>query len=66
MPKWSRCFNVAFSLMFQWVRGEVGVRWVGGLRLSKAVENPEELLFPLCCRKTVAHNNEAKWQIKQV
>lgn len=38
----------------------------GVLRLSKAVENPEELLFPLCRRKTVAHNNEAKWQIKQV
>lgn len=29
-------------------------------RLSEAAENPEELLFPLCCRKTVAHNNEAK------
>lgn len=56
MPKWGRCFNVAFSLMFQWVRGGVE----GGLRLSNAAENPEELLFPLCRRKTVAHNNEAK------
>lgn len=54
------------GLFFDVPMGEVGLGVGGLLRLSKAAENPEELLFPLCCRKTVAHNNEARWQIKQV